>query len=323
MKKNGIPGNTLGEYGLVGALVLVSCLGGVALLGSSLEQVLDGFNQSLSVRPKVSSAESAQGNSPVHSIPPSAQGVMQNPSGASPVGMTAATGSSKLMLNNLTVENTAKTIQVVGANGTTRELMKLLESRIQTMLAAGEITQEEANLLQELANKGHYLANVEKSLEDAFMTGKTEIVFEGQSYLTEGFGHILGFNRALSVEERWEMDPKYANPALKPFAEVFAKVKQSPMFANPSVKQQVFEITMQIAALDEALASTTVNVLDTYQASPSKWSTYKSELDQGIAENFVEMMAGAPYSTSTQNHDNSGKICSTGNGKDSGTACSR
>lgn len=58
-------------------------------------------------------------------------------------------------------------IETSGASGSSKELMGYLSKLSDELLAKGEISNEEHNLLKDLSNAGHYSANVQEALEKA------------------------------------------------------------------------------------------------------------------------------------------------------------
>lgn len=61
-------------------------------------------------------------------------------------------------------------VDVAGAHGTSEEMLGAMDRLIAQMLLAGEITQDQANLMQRLSQSGHQLAEDERLMEEAALS---------------------------------------------------------------------------------------------------------------------------------------------------------
>lgn len=308
-------GNAIAEYGLIGMSVAVVCLGGLMSIGNGLNANLDGFQKSLAftptkVTPAVAAAPAIAASVPLATKTP----VLA----LKPQANLATTGTTK---------QTLEALQVSGANGATELLANTLTLRADTLLASGEITQEQANLLYDLANEGHTLAESQALFENAIQTGQSTVVFGNKKYKLMDYGFLLGFKKKTTSEENWELNPAIASPLLQPFAAQYQIVTQSDMFQNPTVKEQVGSLVIQIGALSDSIGW---SVQDVFQRETSPVSDFNSV----VITHFLENMEGAPFgmalntsgkkaikSASSLTNNNAVGICQAGSGKDSGTVC--
>jgi Flp pilus assembly pilin Flp len=311
------PGNGATEYTIIGALIAVACAAGLMGLGNSINGQFMGMLPK-SEQPKLAVASVNQSDS---SLSDSMDATTLN--AATP--MTPLARSVEVANPTQVVE----TIQVAGVNGATQELLASLENRIRTLKASGEISEEQFNMLMQLANKGHDLAASQKALEDALAQDSSSVLYNGKTYKLNEFIGMLGFSNSVSQKDVWDLNPDdTSSPVLKPFAEAYQQVKDSGTFLDPNTKQQVSELVLQISSMDDALNWALDDVIDE-RGSSSLSQNYKQIMSDTI-KNFKANTEGAPISepieavpdASTFTNKNSAKICSTGGGKDKGKKCS-
>ncbi len=107
-----------------------------------------------------------------------------SPLGTKNLTITTANGTV-INLNNYPTD--IKTlIEPTGGSGTSRLLMNQFQQLIQNLVAAGDINTNQAILLNDLANKGHRIANIANALETAandptFDLANDILTFEGSS----------------------------------------------------------------------------------------------------------------------------------------------
>jgi Flp pilus assembly pilin Flp len=150
MHPNRQPGNTLSEYGLIGALIIALALGGLMALGGSLNNALAGFNTGLKSRkivakpPQTGITASYNGQDANHL--PGAQHniVIRNPNTANP---------SLQILNN-----TGSNVVVAGIDGSRENTLGtiMLANTFDT-LAMQEPNPETAAYIRKLAELSYYL----------------------------------------------------------------------------------------------------------------------------------------------------------------------
>lgn len=317
-------GNAIAEYGLIGMSVAVVCLGGLMSIGNGLNTNLDQFQKSLAFTPTkvtpTSKAPLAADTTMVAAAPLAAKSlpIPLKPKNTITLTSTPTSGTTK---------QTLEALQVSGANGATELLSNTLTLRADTLLASGEITQEQANLLYDLANEGHTLAESQAVFENALQTGQSTVLFGNKKYKLTEYGFLLGFKKRTTPEENWELNPTIASPLLQPFAAQYQAVTQSDMFQNPTVKEQVGSLVIQIGALSDSIGW---SIDDIFQKETNPISDYNSV----VVTHFLENMQGAPFgmalntsgkgsikSASSLTNNNAVSICQAGSGKDSGTLC--
>jgi hypothetical protein len=319
-------GVSMTEYGLIGATVVVVGLSGLLSLGSNLSLTVTNFQKSL--------VSSKPGNKPA------VQAALTKDLSTATNQLTLPPQSSALLaIQNeansttstpITMNQTLETLQVSGANGATTQLASTLQTDARNMLAAGEITEAQANLLLNMANQGHELAQAQALFENAVQTGQKTVAFEGKTYGLAEFAKMISFNKSTSSAENWAIDPADASVLLKPFAEAYEDVKNSSLFSNSDTKQEVQDIALQIGALTDAFAWSADDLFGKKATVSGNLST---AFAQAITEHFEDNMEGAPLSdnasvskkpkkVSDVVNQNSAEICEVGNGKDNGKKCS-
>jgi hypothetical protein len=168
-----------------------------------------------------------------------------------------------------------KTIRVYGVNGATQKLLASLEGRIRAFKANGDITEAQESILRHMVNRGHDLAISQKMLEEALVQGRPKVLYNGADYEVREFIRMRGFDYAASPAEIWALKPEStSSPVLRPFAEAYRQVQNSPMFLNPDIRQQISELVLQISAVDDSLTwavDEIINKSDSGLQSRSNW----------------------------------------------------
>ncbi len=216
-------------------------------------------------------------------------------------------------------------IEASGANGTTNMLASTLESVAISLVDKGELTQAQANMLIDLANKGHQIAGVQKFMEDMINApgatiealNTTPFTYNGVTYpyireLTHRIG-ICGGSTQASCQTNMPYGNigYYNNPEVGvtdawvgtdtlAFLQQYEAIKASGMLADPAVSALVKEITSNIAGLADNFETTVA--ISTYNNTPP------TQILPAVA---------ASYQTNT----GSTVICTTGSGSDTGTSC--
>jgi hypothetical protein len=173
-----VPGQSLNEYGIAFALIVVVAIAGLVTLGNRSNQMLTQSNQVLFDNPGGGSGSARQMAGLLGGRP--APGLTQ-------VQLRMADGTL-LTLDNYPA-NLSKSIETVGGNGTTQLLLANLRSLAKQLVDQGKISQDEYNRMEALANQGHRLASIQKLLENAARSApdlnafqNTSLVFEGKIY---------------------------------------------------------------------------------------------------------------------------------------------
>jgi len=287
-------GQSLSEYGLVCALVGVAAVGGLVLLGGSLDDALKNIWGQPSALQFSATASGNSGTSANSSHP--APGMQE---------VTITLENGKTITLPQYPADLGRTVQTIGVNGSTDLLAQNMKAMADAMLAAGEITPEQANGLIRLANQGHRIAEMEKAWEAAAANGPADsasdpiISFEGKMYTPDEFSTMTGYYTQQKVEVRdFSNEPTIGE--LKTFQDLYKTVQNSGVLSEPSVQATVLDLFSQIAFLQESSNYTGDSVF--------RGETPPTEMTKKIA--------------SDTNDKFSAGICDTGKGKDSGVQCS-
>ncbi len=290
------PGQGMLEYTLIGVLVLVICVGTLEILTGSLSSAWQTLRADM---------ESKQRQTVAITDPlPTASG---SPTGE---GLKFVTKKGTVITLPSTVNNMEKSIETLGANGTTAVLVNSLEELIKQLVENREINRTQSQSLIYLANSGHALAKMHKLTEDAIANTRTtdeyRFVLEsipGLVELSEEGYHIHG----IGCYFPHELDPLQPNAELMlfgvtgDFLRAYQEAVASGALEDPAVRLVVEALTRKISNLS-TVASHTFERLAHNEISHSEVSGF-------IAENI------------DKTHDSSAQICTTGNGQDSGTQC--
>lgn len=292
-------GNVVVEYLLPGTLVLTVCILGLQTFGLRLNTVFQGLKKDMS-----QSVHAAQQQEKVALA-------------ARQAALVAREGSLPF-----DAEPASKSIATIGANGITDLLASRLEQLIEQWKRAGKITEADANLLIQLANAGHQLADAQKLLEQAIAQKQTQVVYNGKTYQVDAFAEQFMY-RSSTEKDVWSLNSSNAGDILKSFNVVYQQVAQSKIFQDPAMKQEVMNLSVQISAISESLGSSGSGLLDN-----SSLSTQLTSLYRDLTTLFQTSVAGAPIKApkkskdaSELTHQDSGQICVIGLGKNKGTTC--
>jgi hypothetical protein len=307
MKISQQTGNTLAEYGLIGATILGLCLLGLTQLGDSLKYQVDGFGHSLVRKPAISALPGV---------------VAEQEKRFQEVGIDW----KAMVAKN---KDFQATILVSGANGATNELLSELDRTIQRLLASGEISEAEARELIKLSNMGHTMAKAEKAMEDAMAVGSPRVEYEGKTYMLANMRDLLGFDKPPQGDS-WEVEAGYANSLVGSFVQAYQNAKKAGAMSNPEINKTVSALSYKIVAVADSLSWTTDSIItDKAQgASYAEIDSRLKNLNQEIASNLQTNLSNIPpdslfyNAASSSTHTNSAGICTIGSGQDTGTACS-
>jgi hypothetical protein len=299
-------GNALSEYGLIGLLVLGVALAALTGLGLNLDDYLAGFGSAI-VRKPIASGTNVAPSSINTSLVPN-----RTPS--------PTFGQPQLLLNGANFKNIGMAIQTVGANGATNELLATLEKQIMQLQAAGSIDETQANLLYQLANQGHTLAEAQKTLEAAFKQGQTSVTFQGRTYPIAEFADRIALDTQASAAELREVNPAIANSILKPFAEAYQQVKTSGMPSDPAIQKTINELVYKIMVVNDTLNWTAEDVIAAGYPDPAL-NFADSTLDHYVRNLGEPTITVESIRAASRTHKHSTQICTTGDGTDSGTQC--
>lgn len=313
MRKRCVHGNTLAEYGFIGAIILVASIGIVMVLGQNLQSAMAGLKGDL--QSNIGAADSSASSAAA------ANNGGGGPGGAPPDILSI--GSMDFDLGSLNA-NLPGDIAVSGANGTTDTLASTIQQIAQALLDAGEITEEQAASLVELANQGHKIAQAEALIEQAAAGD-----FSGDMVFYQNFGGMSVSGDIGGTTWHTNVDVlagSLASPGTA--ADYYASGAQpGGQFENVAVGSEITQLQSLLAA---AQASGALNNPQVNAAVTSLVNNITAIAD-GVASHVVAANVGNPPTNpndirdgvaSTVTHQNSATICGTGGGSDSGSNCS-
>jgi Flp pilus assembly pilin Flp len=187
-------GNTLTEYAVIGAVLLVVSLGGVQLMGGNLTGWFGALHKNMDDTTKKSvETQGVQKQKAAEQMAAAA-------ASAAPIAV-GNQGPPSLALTAATIPP-SKPVNVVGSNGTTSAYANQIIDKAKESLAKGAISQGEYDLIMRLANKGHDIAAIQGLMENAYNQTKgnpsayanTRLTFNGQSYTPAELNAILEGN---------------------------------------------------------------------------------------------------------------------------------
>lgn len=303
-----LPGNTIAEYALIGLLIGGVCIAALVQLGGNLNKNANGLHHSLAYKP--------YGGTPVASANPSAPGS----GGSADPGSAVVPGNLGELLQSANFQGVQEAIQVSGANGATDQLASTMKAYVEQLLADGKLTDDQASILTRLANEGHALAGAEKLLEDATMSGSSNITFNGQTYSVADFSEMFGVDPGKGIAATAKnMSSADAKALSAPFIDLYNQAKSSGALSDPAVASVIDSLSGQIYVMSDLAKWNAKGVAN---GSISK-DAYFRDMSYGyvtaIQQTGVSDVPAQAISDTT--HGNSSQICATGAGTDSGTNC--
>ncbi len=251
-------GQVATESFLLYSLIGVTAIGGLTLLGNDLSNAHEdtanqitnakGLYKLLDVKDKSTTAT--------------------NPDTSSET-TPSSTGNVQIVTANGTTINLegysplfSESIETTGANGTTLSLYSSLMNIAQELESAGEVDATQANLLRDLANQGHRLAEIEGLIETAaqqassvFDYNSVDIPFDGQTYKTFELEALLGWSANGSATPENiasnSLNATGASPETATFIALYESVLASGALDDPAVMDIVTGLSGEIAYLTE------------------------------------------------------------------------
>jgi hypothetical protein len=295
--RNRRTGVSMTEYALAGALVITISLASLIMLGKSLNTSIGHFRDSLAAQP---------GNSAPSTL---TQADTQRPNGG---GKTASyidtsflrtvaitLSSGKQITLDGYPDDLPKSIVALGANGTTAKLLATLERLTQELQAQGEITEEQAATLRNLANRGHDMAEREKWIENYLANSSNDrpqlgvpVVYKGETY-----GDFGKFGQSIDIFTNGSKSDTQAA-----FDAAYQQALNSSALQDPAVRAVVESLVQDIVNVADTFAEGTYKFVN----NPDRFPTYNSLLD---------------FTASRQTHENSAAICHTDHRADTGVQC--
>jgi len=283
-------GNTITEYAIVGALVVVVSIAALQFMSGGLNSAMATIRDDMqSKQIHVASVQAVQ-----HAVN----------SGQ----ISALSAADQALLE----ESLSQKLQTTGSNGSTEVLAKQLSAAADLLRAQGKIDQSQYNILVELANQGHKMAQTEAYISqaesmangsfDAF--NNTKYTVDGQTYTSFDLGHLIGFDgptpESFSSADILNADLSSAGPQLSTFINLYQQALASGALDDPDALSTVQSAATQIASLGEITEHGTADFKGGDVSDPA--SILASE---------------ASHATNM----NSSKICKKGKSKDNGVLC--
>jgi Flp pilus assembly pilin Flp len=291
-------GTTITEYTIIAVVVLIATVGLWTQIANGftdkMSKTRDDFKSRISSAQKQAAADAA-----------AAAAAAKTASSALP----PAPGSSAVV-GPVSVSGVSSIIQTAGANGATDSLASSMEALTAQLLAAGKITQAQANLIEQLAQAGHTMASGEAALKSAVDSGASTVTFNGQTYSVADFQAQFGFdNSEGAVAGASNLETSHPMAQLQPFVDLYHQVEKSGALSDPTADVVVTGITQEIASLsDLAKWNTTTDPADLVSA-------YVTQIQDIGVPDIPTTISGATDQGSTV-------LCGAGGGADSGTSCS-
>lgn len=288
-------GNTIVEYVIIGILLVVVSIAVLQMLSSGLNSAMAMIrNDMKSHRQTALAAQAAQ---------------ITAGSGAPGSQFTGLSASQQATLE----ESLAQKLQTTGANGSTELLAQQLAAMANLLLQEGKINQNQYNILMQLSNQGHRMAQIESLISQATTMANGDynaysnmkFNIDGQTYTPNQLTDMLGFKGPTPYYfvNNSVLDPSVAStadPELATFLSLYNQAAASGALSDPLVKSTVDSAATQIASLGELVES----------VSP--------ELQNGSVTNNQSI---TDLESSEASSMNSSQICTAGKFQDNGALC--
>lgn len=303
-------GQSLTEYTIIGASVVICSLGGLFLLGNSVSKAFEGMLPGYSKPPTsalpVANGAPAKPGEIAVATPPGKPITSSTGGALTGKGLSVTTADGTVIEIPDYPKDVSKSIVTMGANGTTDVLASTIELTAVRLFATGEISQSQYNTLISLANQGHYLGKLAGALENAGMKtsggdfNNVLVTVDGAQMSVIDVAQLIGMRgtdydlapptNALSVD---------AYPGLQKFNDLYQQAKQSGALSDPAINAIVSAAASNIANINVALD---------YAGEKLASETIKPG---GITSQIASLVS----------HQNAGTICKSGNGQDTGISC--
>ena len=286
-------GNTITEYAIVGALVVVVSIIALQFLSGSLNTAMAMIRDDLNDhQQKALSAQLAQ----------------QKAASTGPVATAGLSAADQAVLE----ESLSQKLQTTGANGSTEILANQLAAAAAALLAQGKIDQSQYDILMQLSNQGHKIAQIESLIGQAEKMANgnyaafanMKFTLDGQTYTAEQLQKMVGFegpqpssfaaSNILTASDT-------AEPAMAQFLSLYQQAQASGALSDPLAQSTVNSASTQIASIGEVTEDTVWN------------------FQQGAATDAASIQA---FEASSATQMNSSSICTAGKFTDSGALCS-
>jgi hypothetical protein len=302
-------GNALGEYGLVGSLVVLVCIAGFISAGGSLNDLLSSLKGDMDLHRQAAIAVSDRTRA--------VSMTSQDRTGQEQVDVAAA------LTKNLTKEEIAALgstlpdkLQTLGANGTTELLSRQLAELARQLLDEGKISPDQSAIIMRMANQGFRIAEIESMVEDATRMANGDMNklktltfnFQGETQDVYGLASKLGFNARMPQDyASINILDDYSNAQyeMASFLNFYQQAKDSGLLNDPAVRATIESAASQIASTGEAVETILYTTVEKGEGEIPSYDDFKNKI--------------ASKSTSMD----SSRICTSGNFTEDGVSCNR
>jgi len=286
-------GNTITEYAIVGALVVVVSIATLQFMSSNLNAAMASIRDDLQAKQnKAMTAHALQ-------------------SAISSGQISALSSADQAQLE----ESLSQKLQTTGSNGSTELLASQLAATAAAMLAKGKIDQNQYDILMQLSNQGHKMAQIEAMFSQAVQLangdmnalGNMKFNVNGKSYSGLELPGLVGYNGPTAYFFASEYGNSVlssandsANPEQAAFLNLYNQALASGALNDPQIKATVDSASTQIASIGELVES-----------SPAMIQSGEATTNDTINA------ANASIATAM----NSSQICTAGSFTDNGALC--
>lgn len=254
-------GQQLGEYALALALIAVALITACTFFGASASDAIGSMVAGMNQSPP----GKVTGPDPGHLT-------LQSTGNGTSASIVAISDNGSLMTyaNSLT-----SAIETSGANGTTTEILSLLDSYINQSLASGTLSPEQASYLTALSKQGYELANIEAVIEDMIKNNPKAL---GQPYTHNGVTYPSGV--ALAMQIGFDPVQKTNDAEVGHFVELYNQALKHGALNDPEAKNIVMTLSNQIINIANGVEGAAVQIHDGIEPA----SNYNPTLIAGLYE---------------------------------------
>lgn len=279
-------GNSLIEYAIPLGMLALAGLASAQLLTQGVPPTLAGnLNGDLQgnvIAVKAMGSDSFITPATVAATNPTTGG--NTPAGTPGSVVLTLSNGSTLVMNNLATDFNGL-LETSGAAGTTSTLSANMETLAAELLASGEISQAEANLIQSLAQKGHEMAGAEQFLENFAANHPNPadwdqpVTYNGVTYATpRAMGEaLIGYLDPQTTAANNPLDPSYVaangpNNITKQFVDQYNGAVSQGALSNPLVNSIVTQLSEQIVFTSDAVQHSVWQVMAPGSITPGQFN---------------------------------------------------
>ncbi|MBX2859728.1 MAG: hypothetical protein KTR14_00715, partial [Vampirovibrio sp.] len=254
-------GQSGSEYIVIGSLAAVISIAALASLGGTLDGSLISIgsqNNTHALNSLLTEAPAGLQATVAGAVP-----ARNNVNNGIPTGVGAGSGAKTSAGNGVLPNGTGSTItladgttmnvgfypvdtgliETAGSHGTTELLMGQMDTMISQLEAEGKIDSTQANLLKNLSNQGHRIAEIEKVFETAFANSggnsqalhNTPVVFDGVQYpsVDSLVAQNLGWHKSVGAGD-YLTATNNTLPETKKFIDLYNEARASGAMNDPA-----------------------------------------------------------------------------------------